>query len=145
MMEVVPFRIEHLHAILHATPERVMWKGIQEAHLAGLDNGHAVTGMIDGMPVVCGGLILMWDGLAEGWLATTPTATAHGFWLTRNVIRFVRAKAIELGLRRVQAHVDSTFIAAWQWLDRLGLQRESEMLHYGPKGQSYYMYVWYPQ
>lgn len=145
MMQVIPFHPDHLYALIPETPERAGWEVAPAAHIHALDNGHAVTGLIDGKPVACGGLVLLWPGVAEGWLATTPAAVAHPTWLVRSIIRFIRAKIAELQIRRLQAHVDASFTRAWMWLERLGLQRESEMLRYGRDGGTYYMYVFLPQ
>lgn len=108
--------------------------------------GPSFTGRINGKIAGCGGLILFsWPGVAEAWvMATTHAATYPVTWC--RTFRFMLDKLVkDYSLRRVQAQVQEDFERGRRWIELLGFHSEGVMPHYGPNGEAFVMYAYFPK
>lgn len=150
MLDIVPFTLDHLFMIMEQSLERELWRSLSREDWIEdwslFTKGPAITGLIDGTPIGCGGVIPVWPGLAEGWVAFNHSACRqHTLSVLRAVARFLKEVGAARNLRRIQAHVDATLPpTSLRWLDILGFQYEHSLPLYGPKGQTYHLYAWFP-
>ena len=107
--------------------------------------GPALTAVLDGQPVACGGLVRVWPGTAEGWMKVSPSATAVSTMFFRKVYRALRFWARELNLHRIQTYVDPTNNTFIRWAELLGFRVEAYMSQWGPNGEPMALYAWLPK
>lgn len=105
--------------------------------------GHSVTAFLRGEPVVCFGVIPIWNGVAEAWFLADDKARGEPLALTRMTKRFLDIAEISLGLRRLQITVRTTHMAAIAWAKALKFNNEGLMLGYGPDGVDYLLMARY--
>lgn len=77
----------------------------------------------------------------ELWLYSTPLFEKYGIEIIRKARRILDGFFGSTGVLRVQAPVDSTHKAANRFAQAMGLEHESVLFKYGPKGQDFYMYA----
>lgn len=106
-------------------------------------SGHAITAFLRGQPVVCFGVIPIWNGVAEAWFIADDKARREPLALTRMTKRFLDIAEISLGLRRLQITVRTTHMAAIAWARALKFSNEGLMLGYGPDGVDYFLMARY--
>lgn len=106
------------------------------------NGGPAYSGWLDGHLVGCAGLVIPWQGRAEGWAVFTPFGRQHAGLVHRAVYRGLQRLIKEHGLRRIQGDTFATYLTGCRWLERLGFERESLMPLYGPNGETFARYVW---
>lgn len=101
--------------------------------------GEAYTGMVDGRPIGCAGVVELWKGRALAWALLAEDAGPHMVSVTR-AIRFFLAT---VPYRRVEMAVDAEFPAAIRWAEMLGFKRETPepMPAYLPNGRACYQYA----
>lgn len=104
--------------------------------------GPAYTVFDGGTVLGCGGVALLWQGVAEAWMVLSESvdmldARGRGL-LGIQIIRGLRRSSLEFNLHRLQAVVakdgDEANKAFLQWL---GLEYEGDMHKYGPDGSDY--------
>lgn len=107
--------------------------------------GVALTLLWDDRPIACGGVILLWPGLGEGWMYLGSDIREHAFAFHRGTVRMIRRLSEELHLRRLQVTAPLWHTETHGWLERLGFREESRMPHYGPEGETYIRFVLFPE
>ena len=142
---LVPFQIEHFDRIHLRPMDALGIQGIPDLRerliRVSLMRTTAVSALADDEVMFCGGLMILWPGVAEAWLLTSPLVEQYPVWFHRTVDRFLREKEIELGLRRIQMTVHQDHVTGKRWAERLGFACEVRMAKYGPQGHDYYLYA----
>lgn len=141
MLEIVPFKTEHILAlrgrlqpmqVAHSeqcTPEF----GAQFERL-----GSTWTALVDGRVIGCAGIITLWTGRGHLWAYLAEDAGRHMVGITRAV----RAKLKEVGLPRYEAEVAAGFSEAHRWVRVLGFRCETPdgMQSFFPDGSRGFLY-----
>ncbi len=122
---------------LAQSPESPLWALLDEAQRRFLLTTDAWTGLYEGKVVACGGIIRMWPGLAEAWIAVTPLARQHTVFLYRHVLAFLDLVTETYKLRRIEAKLCASFILARKFAHRLGFTHDALLKRYGPNGEDY--------
>lgn len=105
--------------------------------------GPAVTAFLRGKPVVCFGVIPVWNGVAEAWFIADDIARGEPLALTRMTRRFLDIAEISLRLHRLQITVRTTHKQAIAWAKALKFENEGTMRKYGPDGVDYFFMARY--
>lgn len=131
-MHVVPFRPEHLSALrlqaAQASAQPLMT--VEHGRQIGDQIGEAWTGMSDGGPIACAGMIELWEGRAYAWAYLTDIR-GHAKAVHRAVL-----EALARGRwRRVEMAVDPLHAAAKRWAAHLGFEREGVARAWTPDGR----------
>jgi len=137
--EVRRLRQDDLALLVKDTPESALWTFMDETRIASLLNAESWVGLVDGQIVACGGIIPIWPGLAEAWIAVTPLARQHTHFLYRHVLAFLEVVTTTYSLRRIEAHVNAGFHRAVVFAKRLGFRIDAPLLKYGPNGETFYL------
>jgi hypothetical protein len=126
-VEFMPFEIEHLSQMGIKVPA---WQA------ADMERCRGWTMMVDGKPLLSGGICQMWPGVAEGWQFAMPEWRRY----LKSVVREMRRRIPQLweepGLRRLQASCHNA-PEYWAWLEYLGFQWEGLMANYGLEGEEF--------
>lgn len=135
-MIVVPFEPSHALA-MDVQPAQRMSEFSPEALAA--PAGDAWTGMVDGRPVACAGLVEVWAGRAYAWALLAAYAGPHMVSITRAI----RCRLARSPYRRVEMAVDAGFSAGARWAELLGFERETPMpmRKYLPNGRDAWLYA----
>jgi hypothetical protein len=144
MLRVIPFQTEHLAKItgkkeILADLDHVMSQGLAAEYLT---RGPAYTIVYANQIVWCGGVVILWPGVAEAWAVPSMSLADCPVAFHRDV-KIVLGQLIEtMQLRRVQCTVHNLFRSSRKWLEKLGFHFEGEMPKYGPDGSDHYRYAW---
>jgi len=109
-------------------------------------SGPALTAVLDGAPVACGGLVRVWPGTAEGWMKVSPSATAVSTMLFhRKVRQALRFYAELYNLHRVQTYIDPHYPLFHRWARALGFEQEAYLRQWCGNRQDMMLYTWFPK
>ena len=143
-MHLVPCVREHLVDLAEddeGNPGRQLvgdWKSMVDRSIApelswsGIHNGHLVG---------CGGIIPIWDGVAECWLVGGWRLGTHRLSAVRALTATLARQVKEQQLRRLQAVVRADWDEAVRFVEFLRFQREGLLRGYGPDGSDHYVYA----
>ena len=101
----------------------------------------AATGLYQGDPVGCAGIVVIRPGLGEGWIMVRQPVNGHGVWITRTIWGLLDRWQAEGKLRRVQATASEKNPKAIRLLELLGFKREGLLEAYRPDGSNSWMYA----
>ena len=101
------------------------------------DKGNAYTLFVNNKPIVAGGIFILWQGVAEGWVLANQNIYD---------VKFLSAKEIKIRtdllckknkIKRLQTSVKAEFTTGVRFANWLGLKTEGLMKKYGPDGSDY--------
>ena len=101
------------------------------------DKGNAYTLFVKDKPIVAGGIFILWQGVAEGWVLANQNIYD---------VKFLAAKEIKIRtdllckknkIKRLQTSVKAEFTTGVRFANWLGLKTEGLMKKYGPDGSDY--------
>lgn len=102
-----------------------------------------VAGERDGQVLMVGGVVPFLPGVGEFWMApnmkTPPTATE----LYRVATEVVRS--FSKGFHRLQMKTKATETWSETWPTHLGFQKECTMRKYGPDGEDFHLFAFFPE
>ena len=99
--------------------------------------GTCWTGVVDGDPIACGGIIPVWPGRSQAWILLNEKTGPHMFWITKRV-----AEALERTKGRIELTVRADFELGHRWARMLGFSVETPRMEaYGPQGEAHVGYV----
>jgi hypothetical protein len=130
---VIRFRPEHAHRIMERGHDVTDAKNVQ--HIP----GPSITILKADAVVACIGVRILWNGVGDGWVLTSPLVhecpklfmdmMKRGIdWLRRH------------GYHRIGANVLQSFSESCRWIERLGFEFEGVAWALGPNGEDYYRY-----
>lgn len=134
MFEVVPFSPDHVRA-MHAQDAQRVDAGALDAPFG----SWAWTGLVDGRPVACAGVLEVWQGRGYAWAILAHDA---GHWML-HIHRAVRRGIALCGVRRIEMACAADFPQAARWAQALGftLETPQPMRAYLPDGRDAYLYA----
>lgn len=138
MIQVVPYKAEHLLAI--SLQEAQWWLGryLDYGQAKSLEAAQAFTGLVDGRPVICAGVIEIHPGRALSWSYVDRSAGVNFLFIHRAVRRFLEL----CDYRRIEAEVAFDFEAGHRWIRMLGFELEAPRLRsYLPDGRDCSIYA----
>lgn len=101
-----------------------------------------IVGYWDDEPIVCGGLIEMWEGRATAW--AIMGASAKGTQIMKAITRTARMYA-DIALKNRYHRIEMTsradFPQGCHWAKMLGFRWEGLMKKYGPFGEDHILYA----
>jgi hypothetical protein len=134
----VPFRRWHLAWLeergdaAEATDYKMSPEAIRE-----LEKSPAWTGIYEGEPIACGGVLELWPGRFQAWAFLNKGSARHMGWITRQAHQVLaEAKG------RIELSVRCDFAAGHRWARLLGFEVETPVMKaYGPDGADHTGYV----
>lgn len=109
------------------------------------DSGMATAGTRDGEILAAGGVAVRWPGLGYAWALVSPLGRRYPTYVHRTIYWGLRDFAVLLKLRRVECEAHADFLDGHAWLERLGFEFESTMPRYGPHGETFWKYRYFPE
>lgn len=138
MYQVVRFQRWHLawlESVGCAETGVAQTLGLEERKF--LERSDSWTGVWNGDPIVCAGLIQYWPGRSQAWAYMGKNAGRHMTWVTNRVMEH---------LAKVQGRIEMTvrmdFEPGQRWARMLGFEVEAPcMAHFGPEGENHIGYA----
>lgn len=141
---LVPFTAEHYLAMKPRAEEAAIQDYKPELVGRLLKSAAAFTLMDGPTPLVSGGILVYWPGMAEIWFHGIQDATKHPVPVFRHSKRLVEKWITEFNLHRIQLTIDASFLASYRFAEALGFELESRMPKYGPNQEEFLRYVRLP-
>ncbi len=143
--EIIPFEITHALQILGMPGMRDYAPVPDKDRIAYLRNyraaGPAYTLMVDDVPIVSGGVILLDWRNGTAWSIPSPLVRKYKIASYR-AIRWAVFDSIHVyRLKRVEALVDPSFEAGRRMVERMGFKDEGVKRNYGPNGEDFAIYA----
>ena len=100
--------------------------------------GLSYTLLVDDNIVLAGGIIPLWDGVAEGWVMCSQKVFDHKIRAAGSVKKRLDYLFINNKIRRLQTCVKEDFLTGVRFAEWLGLQKEGLMKYYGLDQTNYW-------
>lgn len=143
--EVIPFERDHAEALDIRASDRLVVSsighGICDLAVEYASRGPCLTAMWGGNVVAVVGVILLWNGVGEGWAMTSDLVPRVAKSFHRAVLVGLNRIWNEYNLHRVQLVVHDRNIVSQRWVKRMGFEFEGILIKYGPDGSNYYRYA----
>ena len=108
--------------------------------------GLSFTLLKDDEPIVAGGVIPMWQGVAEGWVLSSKQIFDYKIKAAASVKKRLDLLCTNNKIWRLQTSVKEDFKTGIRFAEWLGLKKEGLMTMYGPDKTNYYrmakIYKW---
>jgi hypothetical protein len=101
------------------------------------DKGNAYTLFIDNKPIVAGGIIVIWKGVAEGWVMANQNIYDVKLLACKEIKNRTDLLCEKNKIKRLQTSVKASFTTGVRFASWLGLKKEGLMKNYGPDGSDY--------
>ena len=101
-------------------------------------HGLSFSLLADNNPILAGGIIPMWDGVAEGWVMASHGVHNHKIKAASAVKKRLDLLCKNSEVWRLQTAVKEEFKTGIRFAEWLGLKKEGLMTMYGPDQTNYY-------
>ena len=100
--------------------------------------GLSYTLLVDNNIILSGGIIPIWDGVAEGWVMSSKRVFDYKIKAASSVKKRLDYLCQNNKVRRLQTSVREDFLTGVRFAEWLGLQKEGLMKYYGLDGTNYW-------
>ena len=100
--------------------------------------GNAFTMFMDDKPVFAIGLVVLWQGVAEGWVMASQNIFEMKFLAAKSMKIITEELCKKNKIKRLQTSVKSEFKQGVRFATWLGMEVEGLKKNYGPDGSDYY-------
>ena len=96
------------------------------------------TMFIDSKPIFAIGIVLLWDGVAEGWVLANQNVYEIKYLAAKTMKELTEEMCQRNKIKRLQTSVKAEFKLGVRFATWLGLEIEGLKKNYGPDGSDYY-------
>ena len=100
--------------------------------------GLSFTLLVDDNPILSGGIIPLWNGVAEGWVMASKEVHDYKIKSASAVKKRLDLLCKNNNIYRLQTAVKEEFTTGVRFAEWLGLKNEGLMTMYGPDQTNYY-------
>ena len=100
--------------------------------------GNAFTMFMDDKPVFAIGVVVLWKGVAEGWVIASQNIFEMKFLAAKSMKIITEELCKKNKIKRLQTSVKSEFKQGVRFATWLGMEVEGLKKQYGPDGSDYY-------
>lgn len=140
MIEIVPFKKEHMHELLREPHNHFLKTLLTEAQLEATEHtglAQTVLRKSTGKVLCCGGVTEYWPGRGECWCTFTQDCRSEFVAITRTAIRLFESVPV----KRIEAAVELHFNEGHRWIKALGFKLDAPLLQaYFPDGKDAVLY-----
>jgi|TARA_R100000789_G_C2971041_1_gene140765 hypothetical protein len=137
---IKPFEQEHADKIIsYGMNDKLMEldASYKDHRISLADKGNAYTLFIDNKPIVAGGIIVIWKGVAEGWVMANQNIYDVKLLACKEIKKRTDILCEKNKIKRLQTSVKASFTTGVRFASWLGLKKEGLMKNYGPDGSDY--------
>lgn len=136
-MRLIPFATGHVEDLATERKDMVRWKEMLSHVVPEL----SYTGVLNGHLIGSGGVVPMWDGVAEAWFVGSWRLSKNRFAAVRTLQKTMLELMDANAINRLQAHVRADTPEAVRFIEFLGFEREGLLREYGPDRTDHYVYA----
>ena len=100
--------------------------------------GLSFTLLHDNIPLCSGGIVPLWDGVAEGWVIASKRIYDHKIKSVSAIKKRLDLLCTNNNIWRLQTSVKANFNTGLRFAEFLGLKKEGLMEKYGPYKTDYF-------
>lgn len=100
--------------------------------------GMSFTLLVDDNPILAGGIVPLWNGVAEGWVMASKEVNDYKIKSASAVKKRLDLLCNNNNIYRLQTAVKEEFTTGVRFAEWLGLKNEGLMTMYGPDQTNYY-------
>ena len=100
--------------------------------------GLSFTLLANNFPILAGGIVPLWNGVAEGWVIASKRIYDHTIKSVSAIKKRLDLLCTNNNIWRLQTSVKEEFETGIRFAEWLGLKKEGLMLMYGPDKTNYY-------
>lgn len=104
-------------------------------------SGYAKVAVVDNEVVGIGGVVLLWEGMGEGWIILSRKVLDFRIETLKCIKKMAEQVISELKLRRLQVTIRADFPQAFKMVEAMGFIREGIMEKYLPDGTDALLYA----
>ena len=113
--------------------------GFEDNHIYNYSTeGNAYTMFVNGKPVFAIGIVILWSGVAEGWVLASQNIFELKFLAAKTMKELTDDMCKKNKIKRLQTSVKADFKLGVRFATWLGLEIEGLKKSYGPDGSDYY-------
>ena len=113
--------------------------GFEDNHIYNYSTeGNAYTMFVNGKPVFSIGIVILWSGVAEGWVLASQNIFELKFLAAKTMKELTDDMCKKNKIKRLQTSVKADFKLGIRFATWLGLEIEGLKKSYGPDGSDYY-------
>jgi len=113
--------------------------GFEDNHIYNYSTeGNAYTMFVNGKPVFSIGIVILWSGVAEGWVLASQNIFELKFLAAKKMKELTDDMCKKNKIKRLQTSVKADFKLGVRFATWLGLEIEGLKKSYGPDGSDYY-------
>ena len=113
--------------------------GFEDNHIYNYSTeGNAYTMFVNGKPVFSIGIVILWSGVAEGWVLASQNIFELKFLAAKTMKELTDDMCKKNKIKRLQTSVKADFKLGVRFATWLGLEIEGLKNSYGPDGSDYY-------
>ena len=135
-----PFKKEHADQIISYGMNHKLMEvdaSYKDHRICLADKGNAYTLFFNKKPVVAGGIYILWNGVAEGWVLANKNIFDIKFLAVKLIKQHTDELCKKNNIKRLQTSVKADFKPGVRFANWLGLETEGLMKKYGPDGTDY--------
>ena len=129
-MDIFPFIKEHGYIVYQDINSSLIGQTKDLSFIDNLEIDDCFTGVINGRPVVCGGVIKLWEGCFEGWVIASRSIQIYSFDICKTIRRYTDNLFFKNNMHRLQTAVIKDFSEGYRFAQFLGMQQEGIMKKY---------------
>ena len=137
---VKPFKQEHADEIISFGMNSKLMEvdaSFKDNRICQADRGNAYTLFVDKKPIVAGGIIILWKGVAEGWVMANQNIYQVKVLAAKEIKKRTDELCKKNKIKRLQTTVKYDFKMGIRFASWLGLKPEGLMKFYGPDESDY--------
>ena len=113
--------------------------GFEDNHIYNYSTeGNAYTMFVNEKPVFSIGVVILWSGVAEGWVLASQNIFELKFLAAKTMKELTDDMCKKNKIKRLQTSVKADFKLGVRFATWLGLEIEGLKKSYGPDGSDYY-------
>tara|TARA_Y100001973_G_C5077126_1_gene270591 strand:- start:39 stop:470 length:432 start_codon:yes stop_codon:yes gene_type:complete len=140
-MEVRPFLKEHGYVVFNQINNSLIGNQTDLSFIDDLENGDCFTAVKNNEPLICGGVIKLWQGCYEGWVIATNKVDDYPVETARLIKSYVDDLIIKNKMHRLQTAVLVGYKQGYRFAEFLGMKNEGLMKKYDYMQQDYMRYA----
>jgi hypothetical protein len=144
MIRLIPFRKEHVDLLTDPKTEPGLYKTIQarkDYWIAMAASGTAFSAFNGDEFLGCGGIVIPWPGVAEGWIWALDSVSKLPLEVHLLVRRGMRLLEDWYDIKRLSVEVREDNVRGQRWVRALGFKYECHMKKRGPDGETHMLYA----
>tara|TARA_Y100000004_G_C8736699_1_gene336547 strand:+ start:18 stop:449 length:432 start_codon:yes stop_codon:yes gene_type:complete len=140
-MDLRPFLKEHGYLVFNEINNQLIGNQTNMSFIDSLEIDDCFTAVKNNRPIICGGVIRLWEGCYEGWVIATHYVNQYPVETARLIKGCTDVLFEKNNMHRLQTAVLKGYLQGYRFAEFLGMKAEGEMRKYDYMKQDYIRYA----